>query len=254
MRGGRPGGGEGCGGGALGTPRGSEARGGRPGQDGTHLPKEGGAGVRRCLGRGSAELVRGRGGGAGVGRYRLPRGRAAGPAGGPSAAGRGLCAGRPRAPRPPTPRLLQTARCTPAWSRWPRSRRSSSAAQSRMTRYCPQHPPPVGGGGPGARARPQPFLTAPHAPLQFGSGMLDVGMDVSPPEPPWDPLPLFPGRRPCHSTLSGLLFSVLTPDTPPPCPPALPSGGPSPRVRGHCGLLGLRLLVIAYPLFLQTFR
>lgn len=30
--------------------------------------------------------------------------------------------------------------------------------------------------------------------IQFGSSMLDVGMDVSLPEPPWDPLPIFPGK------------------------------------------------------------
>ncbi|CAK6447139.1 unnamed protein product [Pipistrellus nathusii] len=36
------------------------------------------------------------------------------------------------------------------------------------------------------------LFRCPEQDVPFGSGMLDVGMDVSPPEPPWDPLPLFP--------------------------------------------------------------
>lgn len=39
-------------------------------------------------------------------------------------------------PTPYAPHLLQTAPCTPAWMKWPRSRRSSSVARSRMSRYC----------------------------------------------------------------------------------------------------------------------
>lgn len=42
----------------------------------------------------------------------------------------------PRGSTPDVPRRLQTARCTPAWMRWPRSRRSSSVARRRMSRYC----------------------------------------------------------------------------------------------------------------------
>ncbi|XP_045049286.2 cyclic AMP-dependent transcription factor ATF-6 beta isoform X2 [Desmodus rotundus] len=36
------------------------------------------------------------------------------------------------------------------------------------------------------------LFRCPEKDVPFGSSMLDVGMDVSPPEPPWDPLPLFP--------------------------------------------------------------
>lgn len=38
-------------------------------------------------------------------------------------------------PTPYPPHLLQTALCTPAWMKWPRSRRSSSVVRSRMSRY-----------------------------------------------------------------------------------------------------------------------
>lgn len=116
----------------------------------------------RCRG---VELFRGRGGGAAARRHRLSGGRAVGLAGGPN---EGWTRAVRRCPRPappaPTPRLLQTARCTPAWTRWPRSRPSSSAAPSRMSRYCSQLPVPpwAGGSGPRARTPPQPFfLTAP---------------------------------------------------------------------------------------------
>lgn len=176
MRGGRPGDGRGLRQAVpLRTPRGSEPQGGRPGQYGTHLPKEGGAGLRWCFGArelGRPLLAAGASSCSGVGEEALQPGGIAFLVGGrwvwpagPMRAGRGLCAGCPRpAPPAPTPRLLQTARCTPAWTRWPRSRRSSSAAPSRMSRYCSQLPVPpwAGGSGPRARTPPQPFfLTAP---------------------------------------------------------------------------------------------
>ncbi|XP_030886998.1 cyclic AMP-dependent transcription factor ATF-6 beta-like [Leptonychotes weddellii] len=36
------------------------------------------------------------------------------------------------------------------------------------------------------------LFRCPEQDVPFGSSSLDVGMDVSPPEPPWDPLPIFP--------------------------------------------------------------
>ncbi|XP_066116533.1 cyclic AMP-dependent transcription factor ATF-6 beta [Saccopteryx bilineata] len=39
---------------------------------------------------------------------------------------------------------------------------------------------------------PTQLFRCPEQDVPFGSCMLDVGMDVSPPEPPWDPLPIFP--------------------------------------------------------------
>ncbi|XP_070216765.1 cyclic AMP-dependent transcription factor ATF-6 beta isoform X1 [Bos mutus] len=48
---------------------------------------------------------------------------------------------------------------------------------------CPEQDVPV--------SLPKPCLS----PL-FGSSSLDLGMDVSPPEPPWDSLPIFPARFP----------------------------------------------------------
>ena len=39
-------------------------------------------------------------------------------------------------------------------------------------------------------------LLIPGPLVQFGSSSLDLGMDVSPPEPPWDSLPIFPGKIP----------------------------------------------------------
>ncbi|XP_012892920.1 PREDICTED: cyclic AMP-dependent transcription factor ATF-6 beta-like, partial [Dipodomys ordii] len=43
--------------------------------------------------------------------------------------------------------------------------------------------------------------------VPFDSGSLDVGMDISPPEPPWDSLPIFPDLQvksepssPCSSS------------------------------------------------------
>ncbi|XP_037007349.2 cyclic AMP-dependent transcription factor ATF-6 beta isoform X3 [Artibeus jamaicensis] len=36
------------------------------------------------------------------------------------------------------------------------------------------------------------LFRCPEKDVPFGSSILDVGMDVSPPEPPWDPLPIFP--------------------------------------------------------------
>ncbi|XP_054425122.1 cyclic AMP-dependent transcription factor ATF-6 beta isoform X2 [Pteronotus mesoamericanus] len=36
------------------------------------------------------------------------------------------------------------------------------------------------------------LFRCPEQDVPFGSSVLDVGMDVSPPEPPWDPLPIFP--------------------------------------------------------------
>ncbi|XP_008155550.1 cyclic AMP-dependent transcription factor ATF-6 beta [Eptesicus fuscus] len=51
------------------------------------------------------------------------------------------------------------------------------------------------------------LFRCPEQDVPFGSSMLDVGMDVSPPEPPWDPLPLFPDLQvksepssPCSSS------------------------------------------------------
>lgn len=87
-----------------------------------------------------------------------------------------------------------------------RSRRSSSVAQSRMSRYCfSSLVSNLWGSGvaPEQGLGPKPELMKPlpsHSChlmsffIQFGSSSLDVGMDVSPPEPPWDPLPIFPGK------------------------------------------------------------
>lgn len=51
------------------------------------------------------------------------------------------------------------------------------------------------------------LFRCPEQDVPFGSSMLDVGMDVSPPEPPWDPLPIFPDLQvksepssPCSSS------------------------------------------------------
>ena len=114
-------------------------------------------------------------------------------------------------PTPDPPHLLQTALCTPAWMKWPRSRRSSSVVRSRMSRYrspsLVSHRWWVGvvaepGTHPQASAQLEhPFiltlLPSNTGPLvQFGSSSLDLGMDVSPPEPPWDSLPIFPGKIP----------------------------------------------------------
>uniref|UniRef100_A0A671E8E5 Activating transcription factor 6 beta n=1 Tax=Rhinolophus ferrumequinum TaxID=59479 RepID=A0A671E8E5_RHIFE len=51
------------------------------------------------------------------------------------------------------------------------------------------------------------LFRCPEQDVPFGSSILDVGMDVSPPEPPWDPLPIFPDLQvksepssPCSSS------------------------------------------------------
>ncbi|XP_030171005.1 cyclic AMP-dependent transcription factor ATF-6 beta isoform X5 [Lynx canadensis] len=51
------------------------------------------------------------------------------------------------------------------------------------------------------------LFRCPEQDVPFGSSSLDVGMDVSPPEPPWDPLPIFPDLQvksepssPCSSS------------------------------------------------------
>ncbi|KAM7135770.1 cyclic AMP-dependent transcription factor ATF-6 beta isoform 2-T2 [Molossus nigricans] len=51
------------------------------------------------------------------------------------------------------------------------------------------------------------LFRCPEQDVPFGSSVLDVGMDVSPPEPPWDPLPIFPDLQvksepssPCSSS------------------------------------------------------
>ncbi|XP_011378106.1 cyclic AMP-dependent transcription factor ATF-6 beta isoform X1 [Pteropus vampyrus] len=51
------------------------------------------------------------------------------------------------------------------------------------------------------------LFRCPEQDVPFGSSMLDVGMDVSLPEPPWDPLPIFPDLQvksepssPCSSS------------------------------------------------------
>ncbi|XP_008586421.1 PREDICTED: cyclic AMP-dependent transcription factor ATF-6 beta isoform X2 [Galeopterus variegatus] len=51
------------------------------------------------------------------------------------------------------------------------------------------------------------LFRCPEQDVPFDSSSLDVGMDTSPPEPPWDPLPIFPGRQvksepssPCSSS------------------------------------------------------
>ncbi|XP_045148795.1 cyclic AMP-dependent transcription factor ATF-6 beta isoform X1 [Echinops telfairi] len=71
--------------------------------------------------------------------------------------------------------------------KWRRSRRSYSVAPSRMSRLT--------------------FLPDDCSHLQFDGRSLDVGMDVSPPEPPWDSLPIFPDLQvkfepssPCSSS------------------------------------------------------
>ena len=112
-------------------------------------------------------------------------------------------------PTPYPPHLLQTALCTPAWMKWPRSRRSSSVVRSRMSRYrspsLVSHRWWVGVvAEPGLIPKPALSWSIPSSshfcllipgPLvQFGSSSLDLGMDVSPPEPPWDSLPIFPGK------------------------------------------------------------
>ncbi|MXQ99242.1 hypothetical protein E5288_WYG005391 [Bos mutus] len=40
------------------------------------------------------------------------------------------------------------------------------------------------------------LFRCPEQDVPFGSSSLDLGMDVSPPEPPWDSLPIFPGKIP----------------------------------------------------------
>ncbi|XP_047651411.1 cyclic AMP-dependent transcription factor ATF-6 beta isoform X2 [Phacochoerus africanus] len=51
------------------------------------------------------------------------------------------------------------------------------------------------------------LFRCPEEDVPFGSSSLDLGMDVSPPEPPWDPLPIFPDLQvksepssPCSSS------------------------------------------------------
>ncbi|XP_055447957.1 cyclic AMP-dependent transcription factor ATF-6 beta isoform X1 [Psammomys obesus] len=57
--------------------------------------------------------------------------------------------------------------------------------------------------------------------VPFDSSSLDVGMDVSPPEPPWDPLPIFPDLQvksepssPCSSSSLSSESSHLSPEPP----------------------------------------
>uniref|UniRef100_A0A8D1YDN5 Activating transcription factor 6 beta n=1 Tax=Sus scrofa TaxID=9823 RepID=A0A8D1YDN5_PIG len=54
---------------------------------------------------------------------------------------------------------------------------------------------------------PTQLFRCPEEDVPFGSSSLDLGMDVSPPEPPWDPLPIFPDLQvksepssPCSSS------------------------------------------------------
>ncbi|XP_038197754.1 cyclic AMP-dependent transcription factor ATF-6 beta isoform X2 [Arvicola amphibius] len=81
--------------------------------------------------------------------------------------------------------------------KWPRSRHSYSAAWSRMSRpeRCEE------------KVQFQHCPTGASLFSEFDSSSLDVGMDVSPPEPPWDPLPIFPDLQvksepssPCSSS------------------------------------------------------
>uniref|UniRef100_G1Q537 Activating transcription factor 6 beta n=2 Tax=Myotis lucifugus TaxID=59463 RepID=G1Q537_MYOLU len=78
----------------------------------------------------------------------------------------------------------------------------------------------------------------------FGSGMLDVGMDVSPPEPPWDPLPLFPDLQvksepssPCSSSSLSSESSGLSTE-------------PSPQAPGVGEVLVVKIESLAPPLCL----
>lgn len=213
MRGGRPGGGRGLRQAVpLRTPRGSEPQGGRPGQYGTHLPKEGGAGLRWCFGArelGRPLLAAGASSCSGVGEEALQPGGIAFLVGGrwvwpagPMRAGRGLCAA---APAPPRPRPRRASCRLHAVRRPGPGGRGAGPALPLPRAGCPGIAPsslsPPGrvavAPEPGLRpsrsfSRPRPLIPSL---IQFGSSMLDVGMDVSPPEPPWDPLPLFPGKR-----------------------------------------------------------
>ncbi|XP_016070860.1 PREDICTED: cyclic AMP-dependent transcription factor ATF-6 beta isoform X3 [Miniopterus natalensis] len=64
---------------------------------------------------------------------------------------------------------------------------------------------------------PTQLFRCPEQDVPFGSSMLDVGMDVSPPEPPWDPLPIFPDLQvksepssPCSSSSLSSESSLLS--------------------------------------------
>lgn len=125
----------------------------------------------------------------------------------------GLWAALPnRPPKSDSWHLLQTAPCTRAWMKWPRSPRSSFVVQSKMTRYDTPytHPiflPRVDWSDPNFGAHPQTKNSSMPSHVcclfssltQFGSSSLDLGMDVSPPEPPWDALPIFQGKMFCNS-------------------------------------------------------
>lgn len=219
--------------------------------------EEGGAGAGETAVRdGGAELDRGREGGAGVSRYRFSRARAGGPASGPVR----LDAGCAPAPPPPTPRLLQTAPCTPAWTRWPRSRRSSSAARSRMSRYAPGTRPPHAAQ---PRRSPQPRHLMPPL-FSSAAACWTWAWRSAPPSLRGTPCLSFRVRGHCPSThpapsiphLPGASpVRALTPDSSPVCLPPCPSGGPRPRVRGHF-LDSRETLLPGYvqTRFLQIFR
>uniref|UniRef100_G1L6J6 Activating transcription factor 6 beta n=1 Tax=Ailuropoda melanoleuca TaxID=9646 RepID=G1L6J6_AILME len=65
------------------------------------------------------------------------------------------------------------------------------------------------------------LFRCPEQDVPFGSSSLDVGMDVSPPEPPWDPLPIFPDLQvksepssPCSSSSLSSESSHLSTEPP----------------------------------------
>ncbi|XP_059558361.1 cyclic AMP-dependent transcription factor ATF-6 beta [Myotis daubentonii] len=91
---------------------------------------------------------------------------------------------------------------------------------------------------------PAQLFRCPEQDDPFGSGMLDVGMDVSPPEPPWDPLPLFPDLQvksepssPCSSSSLSSESSGLSTE-------------PSPRAPGVGEVLVVKIESLAPPLCL----
>ncbi|XP_040844345.1 cyclic AMP-dependent transcription factor ATF-6 beta isoform X2 [Ochotona curzoniae] len=68
---------------------------------------------------------------------------------------------------------------------------------------------------------PPPLFHGPEQDVPFDSSPLDVGMDASPPEPPWDPLPIFPDLQvksepssPCSSSSLSSESSHLSTEPP----------------------------------------